>query len=126
MKKFVFNIVCVLMLGGIFANPVCLPGPVAQVHLIGKLKLPDTKGITSQPIEVFQNEDELELYFLSSLALITITVTDEKNGTVYQKTVNATAGSSLTVDMKGWASGEYTLLITDGQGGYLEGVFEIE
>jgi len=124
-KHFFISIVCFLLVSGIFAYQEVLQGPYTQLLLKGQLKGPE-KGAPSQPIEAFQNEDDLELYFLSSLNSLTIKVVNEQDQTVYQKTVNAVAGSSLIIDLQGWASGAYTLAITDGLGGYLEGIFQIE
>jgi len=127
-KKLSFSIICVLFVGVIFARQTNLPltinGPTS-LFLKGQLKGPE-KGAPSQPIEAFQSEYDLELYFLSSLNSLTIKVVNEQDQTVYQKTVNAVAGSSLIIDLQGWASGAYTLAITDGLGGYLEGIFQIE
>ena len=130
MKKFFFiSIVYVLLVGVVFTGhanfQMKMRGPVERIHLLGELKKPD-KGTGSQPVEVYQNENDLELYFLSSLNSLTIKVVNEQDQTVYQKTVNVAAGSSLIIDLQGWASGAYTLSITDGQGGSLEGIFEIE
>jgi len=128
-KYFSFGIICVLLVSSVFANlanfQMKMRGPVERLHLEGELKKPG-KGTDSQPVEVYQSENDLELYFLSSLSSLTITVVNEQNQTVYQKTVNVAAGSSLIIDLQGWASGAYTLSITDGQGGSLEGIFEIE
>ena len=126
MKKYIFiSIVCFLLVSLIFAHQEVLQGPYTQLLLKGQLKGSE-KGAPSQPIESFQNEDDLELYFLSSLNSLTIKVVNEQDQVVYQKTVNAVAGSSLIIELQGWASGAYTLVITDGLGGYLEGIFQIE
>ena len=118
----IFSIVCVLMAGGIFA----VPGPIKKILLVGELKTPSGKGSQSQPVELIQYEDYLELNFLSSLNALTIKVANEQNQTVYQKTVDVAAGSTLTIDTQEWEAGKYTLLIADEDGGTLEGEFLIE
>ena len=78
------------------------------------------------PVEVFQNPGSIEITFLCNLGKLTIVVTDQSGNEVYRQGVDATVGSSLPIDTSGWSAGEYTLLISDGQGGSLEGNFEIE
>jgi len=85
-------------------------------------------GIKSpgHPVEVFQNQGSVEILFLCNLGKLNIAVYDEYGDDVFAQSVDATAGSSLPVSTNGWSAGEYTLTITDGQGGYLEGSFLID
>ena len=77
------------------------------------------------PVEVFQNPGNLEIAFLRNLGDLKIGITDPYGDTVYHTMVNAVAGSLLAIDVSGWSAGAYTLTISNGQGGCLEGKFSI-
>ena len=78
------------------------------------------------PVEAWQNDADVQLDFLVDLgALNVMVVADEAGEPVFQTTVKATAGSELNIDTGSWDAGEYTLWITDGLGGSLEGKFVI-
>jgi len=128
MKRFLI-IVCLAYLG-IFNSIHAGLYVKAETNVALKGKLIGTGPIRNQPqtppIEAYQNSTSVELAFLVDLGNLNIEVFDETDDIVYQTKVNALAGGSHTINTINWASGEYTLLITDGQGGYLEGVFEIE
>ena len=95
-----------------------------------KGNIPSTPGpksmIVTAPVEATLCEELLTIEFLHSLGNVTILVESQKGVAMHKQTVNAAAGSSLTVDTKAWCNGVYTLLITDDVGRYLEGVFEID
>jgi hypothetical protein len=86
---------------------------------------PQKNPALTPPVEVYQDETGIELTFLCDLGKLNITVTDQINVEVYQQGVDAVEGSKLYIDTTEWSAGEYVLSITDGQGGYLEGSFEI-
>ena len=99
-----------------------------HLTLIGKLDVPPTLKSPplkppQQPVQVVQTGTTLEVLFLSNLGNLTITVVNEQAFTVFQQTVNATSGGTLIIGISSWASGNYVIKITDGQGGYLEGAF---
>ena len=128
MKRFyTLSIVCILFAGGAFAHLASstkILGLVKQITLKGQLDIPKGKSVT-MPVEAYQTIGDLQVNFLTSLGDLNIAVVDEANQSVFQTDVNATAGSKLIIDLCGWESGEYTLLITNGLGGCLEGQFEI-
>jgi len=96
-----------------------------NVPLQGSLQVGGLKS-PGDPLEVFQSPGSVEITFLCNLGKLTIVVTDQSCNEVYRQGVDATVGSSLPIDTSGWSAGEYTLLISDGLGGSLEGNFEIE
>jgi hypothetical protein len=68
----------------------------------------------------------VEVAFNQSLGSLNVKVVDQLGSTVFQEDVKATAGSSLIIETDMWDNGKYTLTITDAEGGYLEGVFELD
>ena len=117
MKKFLM-LIC--LAGVAFLSVQSGNVPIQGRLLVGGLKSP------GHPVEVFQNPGSIEILFLCNLGKLKITVYDEYGDDVFAQSVDATAGSSLPVSTNGWSAGEYTLTITDGQGGYLEGSFLID
>jgi len=129
-----FFVLCILCLAcvGLFL-PV-----IASIHkgnektdsIVLKGNLEGKGPIRSQtmqsPVVAYQNSTCIQLVFLDDLGKLTISVDDQTGYNIYLTTVNATDGSTLSIDTSSWESGVYTLLITDGLGGFLEGVFEIE
>ena len=83
------------------------------------------KNPSQSQVEVYQSATDVRITFLVDLGSLNIAVVDESGVPVHQTKVNAVAGSTLTIDIDGWNPGVYTLFITDGNGGCLEGVFEI-
>ena len=77
------------------------------------------------PVVVYQYTASIEVSFLSDLGDLCIEVLDESGPHVFQTVVKTAAGSSLPINTGSWAPGEYTLVITDKFGGYLEGYFVI-
>ena len=92
--------------------------PLHGILQVGEVKSP------GNPVEVFQNLDNLEISFLSNLGDLKIGETDPYGETVYHTMVNAAAGSLLAIDVSGWSAGAYTLTISNGQGA-LQGNFVI-
>ena len=96
------------------------------IDLKGKLDGMGEMRTQGQPVGAFQYDTYVQLNFLVNEGALEIAVADGKNEPVFQTMVNATAGSDLPIDTSNWASGEYTLVITDGLGGSLVGNFVIE
>jgi len=76
-------------------------------------------------VEAFKNATCVQLNFLVDLGSLEIEVVDGEGNPVFQTTVNATEGSRMKINTGSWATGKYTLVITDGLGGRLEGNFVI-
>jgi len=111
----------IFLAGACVFNGLASTVPLQGKLMGGSMKNPD---LTPQ-VEVYQYSASIELSFLCNLGILSIEVLDETGALVYQTKVNATAGSDLPIDTSNWASGEYTLVITDGLGGCLEGNFVI-
>ena len=98
------------------SNPVILKGELID---------PPT-GIKSEPVVATLSKFYLEVAFNHTLGNLTVSVVNQQEVVVYQQTVKATAGSGLDIGTGSWSNGVYTLLITDGIGGCLEGEFELD
>ncbi len=129
MKRFFICLLCLAITASVFTKPLGLlkVTDVEQVKLSGQLpKGPKLKSAVSfLSIQAYLNTNYLKLEFLASLGNLTITVTNGQGAQVYRNTANATAGGSLNIATQTWANGLYTLTISDNNGGYLEGMFEI-
>jgi len=128
MKRFLLIMVCILFAAGTLHRPAKALArkilSVQQIDLQGKLKKPGSKS-EAQPVEVFQTEYDLQVNFLATLGDLDIEALNEDAQSVFQTSVNAAAGGKLIIDTRKWKQGTYFLRITDDEGGYLEGKFEI-
>jgi len=110
---------------------ICLAGIAflsvqsGNVTLRGRLQGEGLKS-PGEPVEVFLNPGCIEIFFWCNFGKMNIAVYGQGGNVIYDQGVDATSGSSLPINTNGWASGEYILLITDGQGGSLEGSFLID
>ena len=77
-------------------------------------------------IEAYQNAGSIEITFLNDLGKLQIVVCDQNDEEAYAMGVDTSVVSSLPISTDGWSAGTYTLMITDGQGGYLIGYFVID
>ena len=113
---------CIQLYGGTAAmrgdsNPIVLKGEL----------ITDTSGAKSgAPVAASLDEGVVVVQFNQTLGSLNVKVVDDQGSTMYQKNVKANAGSSVTIDTETWDNGEYTLTITDDEGGCLEGVFELD
>jgi len=125
--KYIIMISCLSLLGFFCTEKANNKDPNPSIALKGKLEVPGPiRNPQTPPVEAFQNATDVLLVFNGNLGSLNIEVLEEVGDTVFKTTVNATTGSTLTINTGSWESGTYTLLITDGLGGYLEGIFEIE
>jgi len=74
--------------------------------------VPPVKG----PVSVTQDINELIVAFTQNIGTVTVSVEDASGNIMYETTITATAGSSLTIDTTGWDSGSYVLTVTDSSG----------
>ena len=77
---------------------------------------PPHKAPAFRPVSVSQDINELIVDFAQNIGTVTVSVEDESGNIMYETTVFATAGSSLTIDTTGWDSGNYVLTVTDSSG----------
>jgi len=97
-----------------------------SIVLQGDLIAIRTVKSTNPPIVAALHEDGLKIDFNYSFGSLSVAVMDSQGDEVYQKTVNATAGSSLTIDTSDWECGEYTIVFCDDTGKTAKGKFVFE
>lgn len=66
------------------------------------------------PVTASYNTEELNLNFLYSVGLATITVADESGATVYQITIDTSVDPALYIPIDMWNSGNYFITIQYG------------
>jgi len=131
MRQFLIFSLCLLLANVTYAKPVDKGFEFMDLKKIGKIYMkgsmntgtPAKSG--SSPLEVSQDAQQVIVYFLSNLGSLNIVVVDQQGLPVYQKSVNATSGSALSISTRFWSRGNYTIYIGNSQG-YMEGEFLIE
>ena len=125
MKRIIL-ITCLACFSSFFFSKASINPPSSPINLKGTLPSPPgTVRNPTSPVEAFMENTGVALFFNFDLGGLDIEVVNETGDTVFQRTVKAKAGDMLTISTTGWKSGEYILIITDGQGGCLEGSFII-
>ena len=76
-------------------------------------------------VDVEQHATSIEIQFKADLGILNIEVTNQAGTVVFQKKLDAIAGSSLSFNTQNWASGIYTIRILNDQDNGCEGQFEI-
>ena len=76
-------------------------------------------------LEAYLDLDVITVYFLNDLGNVTITITSETGETVYNHTVPSDYGVSETIDTYNLAEGSYFITITNADGMWLQGEFQI-
>ena len=134
MKKFTLHFIVFLFLYGsvtmenLLANDSFIkPESVkaSKIALSGTLQVANIKSNVSQPIDVYQNQHNLDVHFLFYLGTLSVSVTDMQGNTMYQTSVNALANSHCYVQTRNLNRGEYRIYICNSKGEYLEGRFKI-
>jgi len=123
--KSLIIIICLACFGSLFSTNTSKNIPPSQIALKGKLA---GNGLMRNipPIEAYQNAFEVLLVFNSNLGSLNVEVVDDLGFTVFQTTVNATAGSNLTIYTNALEGGEYSIHICNGSNECAEGSFVIE
>ena len=99
--------------------------PSTPIDLQGKLAGMGEMRTQEQQVEAFHYATYVQLNYLIDLGILDISVMDVEGDPVFHEKVNATSGGDLPIDINNWEPGTYTLVITDGHGGRLEGSFVI-
>lgn len=125
MKQITLCMVCLLLTLGMAANPASMTGNKREnIRIRGSLVTVTVKSLTVvEPVEAYYTGTAVELIFNQSLDNLSVTITGKWGLTFYSNTVNVTAGSCLVIPTENWSAGTYTIRITNGQGGSLEGSF---
>jgi hypothetical protein len=66
------------------------------------------------PVAVSYNTDELNVHYIYSVGVATITVTDEFGSVVYQEITDTTAQTTISIPIELWDSGSYVISIKYG------------
>ena len=77
---------------------------------------PPRKSMSLSPVEIAQGSHSLNISFNLSLGKVVVSIVSITGTSVYQGTVNATAGTQLPIDTTGWTNGTYIIRITDEDG----------
>jgi len=121
--KRIFVITCLACYGIINTTEVSANHPpTPSIALTGTL---GGGQIRTLIIEAYLNATSVDVIFNIDLGSLTVDVINQSGETVFKTAVDAVTGGTLPIDTSGWESGEYILLIMDGQGGYFEGSFLI-
>ena len=99
-----------------------------KLRLMGNLEVSTVRSSAplKQPVEVYQNQNNLDVVFLFHLGMINVIIYDIQGSTVFQASVNASANSHLYVPTRNLKKGVHRIYIVDTQGKYLEGEFKVE
>lgn len=97
----------------------------SQISLSGRLATPTSRSI-SQPIEVFLYNKILNIYFVSYLDIIEITISNDSNTIVYSEVISVSDKSKSLVDLSKFTEGIYVIRFKDSEGGELRGIFTVE
>ena len=77
-----------------------------------------------ETVDVEQHATSIEVMFKADAGNINVEVVNPAGLTVFQQTVNATAGSSITINIQNWPGGTYLLRLLNSQENGCEGQFE--
>lgn len=98
-----------------------------KIKLQDKLATPTAKSGGGGTLEAYLFEDKIDINFLNNLGQLEIKIYKKNTNTiVYQQTVIAQTGGSVSINTTDWDEGEYVLLITDAYGGCAVGTFTIQ
>ena len=97
-----------------------------KIILTGDAHTPGPPRVPSAPsLESCLDFDAFTVYFLNDVGNVTITITSETGETVYNHTVPTDYGVSETIDTYNLAEGSYFITITNADGMWLQGEFQI-
>ena len=99
---------------------------ISKIYMKGSLNSGSLAKSTSSPVEVYQDDQRVNVCFQSNLGTLKIVVVNQHGYPMYQGAVNATNGRSLSISTRFWQNGNYFICISDSNGGYMEGEFTIE
>lgn len=93
-------------------------------YVNGQLENPgNTRSLPAFPIQAFLNNEELLLEFSSPIPELTVTLLKDDIVIACHQFISIEAGQQEIIDLSGFESGEYQLLLTTPTGSYLSGQF---
>ena len=123
-----FLVVCMTLTGLALTSSsiesTTLSSKASKITMQGNLVAGGSAKSTTSPLEVYQDDTHIGINFHSNLGNLYVVIVNQYGYPVYQKQVNATNGSNLTISTSSFSSGSYTIYIGNSQG-YMEGEFEI-
>ena len=96
-----------------------------KIALKGSMSVPNIKS-NAQPVEVYQNPQNLDVGFLANLGMINITIFNAQNSPVYQTSANGAANSHVYISTRNMSAGWYIIYISNMQGEFLQGSFMLQ
>ena len=130
MKKVALFLIISLFLSGLtietsLSNDDFTNTKASKLVLKGSLSIPNIRS-NMQPVEVYQNPQNLDVVFLANLGMINITIFDMQNSPVYQTSANGAANSHVYISTRNIRAGWYMIQISNMQGESLQGSFKVE
>lgn len=105
-------------------NEFCSARSASIVTLKGSLSTPTTRGV-SQSIEVFLNDKDLDILYLSNLGKIEISIINEQDLPIFNEIVSASKGAQSVIDLKNFPKGVYEIRFRNTKGNELSGLLNI-
>jgi len=107
------------------SNELCNVASSSKVYLKGSLSTPTTRSVF-QPIEVFQEDKALLIYYLYELGKIEVSITNEQGSIVYSEMVSISKSTKSLIGLSDFSSGNYTVKFKNVEGGELSGLINID
>ena len=104
---------------------LCTVASSSKVYLKGSLSTPTTRSVF-QPIEVFQEDKTLMIYYLCELGEIEISLSNEQGSIVYSKKVSISKSTQTLIRLNDFSSGNYTIKLKNVEGEELSGLINIK
>jgi len=95
-----------------------------EIDLLGDLPKPILKSLVN-PIQAFITDQFIDVVFNSAIGTIEISIYDETENIVYQRSVDTYAGQHVFIDITSFEEGVYTIEFVNSKNEYLAGEFEI-
>jgi len=95
-----------------------------EIDLLGDLHGVIIKSLI-KPIQVFIIDQLIEVDFNVSLGEISVSIYDETENVVYQKSVNTYSGMQIFIEISSFDEGVYTIEFVNSKNEYLAGEFRI-
>lgn len=106
-------------------NELCTVESSPKVYLKGRLSNPTTRSIF-QPIEVYQEENTLNIYYLCELGKIEITLCNDQGSVVYNEMLSASIRINSLINLEDFDKGDYVIKFKNDLGEELYGTLRIE
>lgn len=97
---------------------------VDEIGLQGTLMDRDARSII-KPIVVYTNGSQLRIDFNKPFGQLEVTIVNEFNHQVYENNINVTTVTQEFITIGNLAKGNYTIYITNSEGKFVSGDFDI-